>query len=45
MCGANWVPAHNQTTAITTEMYSRLFDQALRNNNNMIRLWGGGTAS
>lgn len=42
ICGNNWVPAHNQTPAISRETYNSLFDLALRNNNNMIRLWGGG---
>ncbi|KAF9890331.1 hypothetical protein FE257_005997 [Aspergillus nanangensis] len=42
ICGNNWVPSHNQTPAVTTQMYSDMLSLAVRNNNNMIRLWGGG---
>ena len=42
VCGTNWVPAHNQTPQVTRERYDKWTDLALRNNNDMIRIWGGG---
>lgn len=42
-CGTNWVPAQNQTPKVTNERYAKWVDLALRNNNDMIRVWGGGT--
>ena len=42
ICGTNWVPSHNQTPKVTEEDYYKWIDWAKRNNNNMIRIWGGG---
>lgn len=42
VCGTNWVPAHNQTPKVTRDRYAKWVDLALRNNNDMIRVWGGG---
>ena len=45
ICGTNWVPAHNQTPKISESRYLQLIEAAKRNNNNLIRIWGGGMAS
>ncbi len=42
ICGTNWVPAHNQTPKISETRYLQSIEMARRNNNNMIRIWGGG---
>ncbi|KAH8820761.1 beta-mannosidase-like protein [Xylogone sp. PMI_703] len=40
--GTNWVPAHNQRPVVTAEKYRKWVLAAKANNNNMIRIWGGG---
>ena len=40
--GTNWVPSHSLPPCVTPELYKRWLDLALENNNNMIRVWGGG---
>lgn len=40
--GTNWVPCHSLPAVIPNELYKKWIDLAVENNNNMIRIWGGG---
>lgn len=40
--GTNWVPPLSIYPRVTRELYRKWLDLALENNNNMIRVWGGG---
>lgn len=40
--GTNWIPCHSLPAMGTPEMYERNLKYALEDNNNMIRIWGGG---
>lgn len=40
--GANWIPAHNFQTTLTTADYKDWLDLAVNGNQNIIRIWGGG---
>ena len=40
--GTNWVPCHTQPALMTPELYRQNLKRAVENNNNMIRIWGGG---
>lgn len=40
--GTNWIPCHSLPALITPELYEKNLSYAVENNNNMIRIWGGG---
>lgn len=40
--GTNWIPCKSMPTEVTPELYRQWIDLAVENNNNMIRIWGGG---
>lgn len=40
--GANWIPAHVFTSAVTREMIDDILTSAVLANMNMVRVWGGG---
>lgn len=40
--GTNWIPCHTQPALMTPELYRQNLKYAIENNNNMIRVWGGG---
>jgi beta-mannosidase len=42
MGGSNWIPGDSFLPRMTPERYSRLIDLAVRGNQNMLRVWGGG---
>ena len=40
--GTNWIPCHSLPALATKELYDKNLKYAVDNNNNMIRIWGGG---
>ncbi len=40
--GVNWIPTDSFLPRITAEKYRRLLEAAVEENNNMVRVWGGG---
>ena len=40
--GTNWIPCHSLPALATPELYEKNLSYAIENNNNMIRIWGGG---
>ncbi len=43
MGGSNWIPGDSFLPRMTAERYQRWIDLAVRGNQNMLRVWGGGT--
>lgn len=41
-CGTNWIPCHSLPALATPELYEQNLKYVVENNNNMIRIWGGG---
>ena len=40
--GTNWIPCHSLPALATPDLYEKNLSYAIKNNNNMIRIWGGG---
>ena len=40
--GTNWIPCHSLPALATPDLHENNLNYAIENNNNMIRIWGGG---
>ena len=40
--GTNWIPCHSLPALASPELYEKNLNYAVENNNNMLRIWGGG---
>jgi beta-mannosidase len=40
--GTNWIPCHSLPAVAMPKLYEKNLKYAIENNNNMIRIWGGG---